>query len=199
MKILYLGPPRERLILHICSLGDDLVQTEENVNVQTDFTKDIDMIVSYGYRHILKPDLIDRFPNRIVNLHISLLPWNRGADPIVWSFLEDSPKGVSIHYIDRGIDAGAILAQEELHFANSETLSGSYGKLSLLVENLFVRSWADIKAGKMQARPQAGTGSFHQATDLQPYLSLLTRGWDTPVIDLIGKAVISKQEVSNVK
>ncbi|MCL0081308.1 hypothetical protein M1N64_03665 [Peptococcaceae bacterium] len=49
---------------------------------------------------------MDKFQGRAINLHISFLPWNRGADPNFWSFIENAPVGVSIHYLDEGIDTG---------------------------------------------------------------------------------------------
>jgi len=68
--------------------------------------------------------------NRAINLHPSLLPWNRGAHSNFWSFLEDTPKGVTIHIIDEGIDTGDILLQKKIKFDQSkETLRSSYGRL----------------------------------------------------------------------
>ena len=57
-------------------------------------------IISYNYRFIFKQEIVNYVKNNIINLNISLLPWNRGAYPNVWSFLEDAPKGVTIHIID---------------------------------------------------------------------------------------------------
>ena len=51
------------------------------------------MLVSFGYRFILPGDLLARFPDRAVNLHIAYLPWNRGAHPNVWSAYEGTPAG----------------------------------------------------------------------------------------------------------
>ena len=60
-------------------------------------------------------------------MHISLLPWNRGYHPNIWSFLEDTPKGVTIHYINEGIDTGDIIVQKEIVIdEDKETLKSSY-------------------------------------------------------------------------
>ncbi|TAK92814.1 formyl transferase, partial [Patescibacteria group bacterium] len=166
MNILYLGPRREPLIRHLVESGDRVFHTEENLNTRPDLTQSIDMIVSYGYRYILGGQLVERFKGRIVNLHISLLPWNRGADPNVWSFLEDTPKGVSLHYIDAGVDTGPILVQKPVDIAEDATLRTSYDVLSAAVENQFINAWDDIRAGRITSRPQTGAGSFHRARDL---------------------------------
>src|SRR4249920_3718709 len=68
-----------------------------------------ELVISYSYKHILKQEVLDVLPAKFINLHISFLPFNRGADPNAWSFLEDTPKGVSIHLIDHGVDTGRVL------------------------------------------------------------------------------------------
>ena len=78
--------------------------------------KDFDLIISYNYKYIITKDIIAHYPNKIINLHISYLPWNRGAYPNVWSILKNTPKGVSIHLIDQSIDTGDILFQKEVFF-----------------------------------------------------------------------------------
>ena len=69
------------------------------------------LIVSYNYKHIIQPEIIVLMNGRLVNLHISYLPWNKGSDPNFWSFIDNTPKGVTIHKIDNHLDTGAILYQ----------------------------------------------------------------------------------------
>ena len=52
------------------------------------------LIVSYNYIHMVPKDVIEMMPNKIVNLHISFLPYNRGFAPNIWSFWENTKKGV---------------------------------------------------------------------------------------------------------
>jgi methionyl-tRNA formyltransferase len=188
MNVLLLGPNRPDLVDFLQRCNDRVKNTEEKSLVDRDFLQDIEFIISYGYRHILKKELLDKFPEKAINVHISLLPWNRGADPNLWSFLENTPKGVTIHYLDSGIDTGKILVQQEANFSSEETLKTSYEKLSIIAENLLKESWVDIRDGKIQPRDQSSGGSYHRLRDRQPYEHLLTQGWDTPVRDLIGKA-----------
>lgn len=194
MNILLLGPLRRELISYMTSFGDHVDHTEENINGMPGLKKKYDLLVSYGYRHIIRKDVIRMFPNRIVNLHISYLPWNRGADPNVWSFLEDTPKGVTIHHIDDGIDTGNILAQRRVVMTEGETLKTSYDKLATAIEQLFREVWTDIRVGKLAARPQMGIGTYHKSSDLLCYRAMLSEGWDTPTARLIGLAFLSKSE-----
>ncbi len=143
-----------------------------------------DFVVSYNYRYIIGKDAIRMFDrNRIVNLHISLLPWNRGMHPNVWSFVEDTPKGVTIHVVDEGIDTGDILLQKEVHIDESvHTLRSSYELLHREIQNLFRENWEDIKSGRITPKPQVGKGTFHTRKDFERIRPLLSeKGWDIPI------------------
>ena len=156
----------------------------------------VDFVVSYRFRHIVSQEVIDQLRGRIINLHISLLPWNRGADPNLWSFLEDTPKGVTIHYIDAGIDTGDVIAQREVRFpAPGETLATTYCALERNILQLFQEEWPGIMSGRAPLRPQGPGGSFHLLKDKKPYLHLIAgKGWDTPVAELTGKACPSSEK-----
>ena len=116
MNILIASSHPER-ILPIVNGADTVVFViESRINEKYLADNNIEMIISYGYRHIIKKSIIEYVKGNIINLHISYLPWNRGADPNLWSFLENSPKGVTIHYIDEGIDTGDIITQKKIRF-----------------------------------------------------------------------------------
>jgi len=139
-----------------------------------------DWIVSYGYRHILNQHQIDESCNPIINLHISYLPYNRGADPNYWSWVEDTPKGVTIHAIDQGIDTGDIYIQKLVTFSENETLTSSYTKLKNEIEVLFMNSFDKIVSGSMVPVPQTGEGSIHYVKQF-PGL----KSWDVRVKELV--------------
>ncbi len=189
MNILLLGPHSPDLIDYMESLGDTVVRTEKKISGKSAILKGVDFIISYGYRYIIKDDVLTRFKDRIVNLHISLLPWNRGADPNLWSWLEDTPKGVTIHRIDAGIDTGLILAQAKVEFTEDETLRTSYDKLSDKIEQLFIEVWPEIRIGKRDGFNQTGAGTSHRMAEREAFDHLLHSGWDTPVRDIKGKAL----------
>ena len=195
MNILLLGPYRKDLIDFLSSFGNKVAITEAPLTGDSECLCNIDFIISYGYRHILKKDILDKFLNKAINFHISLLPWNRGADPNLWSFLEDTPKGVTIHYLDYGIDTGDILAQQEVKYVPEDTLRTSYERLSKTIEELFRRVWPNIRSGKQKSTPQPYGGSYHHLSARARFEYLLTKGWDTPVADLIGKARMGSENV----
>ena len=191
MNILLLGMTPSPLRTIVESADCRVLETDQKISVDFLSAHSVDFAVSYRYRHIITRDIIDYLRSRVVNLHISYLPWNRGADPNLWSFLEDTPKGITIHYIDEGIDTGDIIAQRLVDFdINHDTLSTSYQKLNQEITRLFVECWSSIRAGACGCKKQPGGGSFHRMIDKIPFQHLFEeRGWDTPVKELIGQAI----------
>jgi hypothetical protein len=191
VKILLLGPPRQELEDFLRTFDDDVSRTDKKLTKDSQLLEGVGWLVSYGYRHIIRQDVLDLLDQQAINLHISLLPWNRGADPNLWSFLDDTPKGVSIHLIDSGIDTGDIIAQREVANAPDDTLKTSYDRLCIEVEELFKSVWGEIRVGKCRTIRQSGEGSLHRKRDLELVKTLFEqKGWDTPVADLVSKAVI---------
>jgi hypothetical protein len=146
-------------------------------------SNDAHFIVSYGHRTIIKEPLISRFAGRLINLHIGFLPWNRGADPNLWSFVDDTPKGVTIHLIDKGIDTGPILDQRRVFF-NAGTLASTYQELRREMAKLFIDKWPMIRTGQLVAKPQSSKGTFHRSVDKAAIWARLPLGFDTPVSEL---------------
>ena len=144
MTVLYLGPTRPAFEAFLQERCDHVIRTEEALDLRRLDAQAIQLVVSYGYRHKISPEILRAFPQKIINLHISFLPWNRGADPNPWSFLEDSPKGVSIHLMDQGIDTGPLLVQKPVPWFPDDTLRTTYHRLSETIEKLCRESWPEI-------------------------------------------------------
>lgn len=191
MNILYLGVENKKIIDFLEKDNKVIVYKEKIFN--NDILDDVDYIVSYGYRFIISEEIVDRFKGKAINLHISYLPWNRGADPNLWSFLEDTPKGVSIHYIDYYVDTGDILGQTEITYGDDDTLRSTYDLLVQKMEELFYNIWRNLQSGKVIAKKQEGIGSYHKLIDKNKYLFLLNQGWDTKVNAIIGKGKEQKK------
>jgi methionyl-tRNA formyltransferase len=195
MKILVLGTRPSRLTPILKEYGCEAIECEDLLGVDFLGENRIDFAVSYRYRYIIRKPVIEYLKGNIINLHISLLPWNRGADPNLWSFLEDSPKGGSIHYIDEGVDTGDIIAQKEVLFdISKETLATTYMKLNAEIVDLFKGQWLLVMDGKSSRYRQPSGGSVHKVKDKKRFQHLLAeKGWDTPVEALIGKALLDSE------
>ena len=83
----------------------------------------VELVVLAGYMHLLTPPFLARFPGRVVNVHPSLLPAFPGAhaiDDALAAGVETT--GVTVHYVDEGLDTGDVILQEELAVEPRETL-----------------------------------------------------------------------------
>jgi len=184
MKVLLLSPYPEKLAGTFAGAGDDVLATTGPIDVAYCRASGVDWIVSYGYRHMLRPPLLAQYRRRAVNLHVSYLPWNRGADPNFWAWFDGTPKGVTIHIIDEGLDTGDIVEQELVTFSGSETLASSYDALRRKVEALFDRVWPALRGDEIAGRRQEGPGTVHRSADKSELFERLSQGWDTPVLEV---------------
>jgi phosphoribosylglycinamide formyltransferase-1 len=83
----------------------------------------VELVVLAGYMQLLTEPFLRRFPERIVNVHPSLLPAFPGAHAIRDAIAAGAdPTGVTVHYVDEGLDTGPVLAQEPVALEPRETL-----------------------------------------------------------------------------
>lgn len=173
MKILLLSNNDKVKILYdlLMEKGNDVTLYHDPVTVDMVDELNPELVISYNYKHIVKEDVINRLRDRIINMHTSFLPWNKGASPNIWSFIEDTPKGVTIHKLEKGLDTGQIIIQKELKFdEDTETLAGTYSKLNEEIVQLLMDHWEMISTGNYELKDQAGKGSYHRTADLEALL-----------------------------
>lgn len=173
---------------------EDVVLWDSKLTKENILRDNPELIISYNYRYIIKKEIIDLFPDRIINLHISFLPWNKGAHPNMWSFLEDTPKGVTIHLIDEGLDTGKILIQKRVRINEAEhTLNSSYELLHKQIQDLFKINWHEIKRGKIKPKTQDAKGTNHSMKDFDKIKHILWKdGWNIPISKLKAHYKISQ-------
>lgn len=105
---------QNQLPTFVFSAGD----YQNKVAFETEIVKElesrsVDFIVLAGYMRLIGPTILNHYPRRMINIHPSLLPAFPGLDA-VGQALDAGVKvsGVTIHYIDAGMDTGEIIAQE---------------------------------------------------------------------------------------
>jgi phosphoribosylglycinamide formyltransferase-1 len=84
----------------------------------------VELVVLAGYMHLLTGAFLDRFPERIVNVHPSLLPEFPGAraiDEALAAGVETT--GVTVHLVDEGVDTGPVLRQEPVPVEPRDSLA----------------------------------------------------------------------------
>ena len=105
----------------------------------------IELIVLAGYMRIVGPTLLAAFPNRIINLHPSLLPSFPGKSGIADAFHYGvKVTGITIHYVDSGIDTGPIIAQEVVRIESEDTLESLEAKIHQLEHRVYPAVIAEI-------------------------------------------------------
>jgi methionyl-tRNA formyltransferase len=114
------------------------LNTEESLNAMRNLAPDL--LISIAGNEIFRKPLIDLAPRGCLNLHTALLPKYRGLMPSFW-VLKNGEKetGVSVFYVDEGIDSGPILVQERIDI-------GSMSQRELIKESKAVGMRAIIKA-----------------------------------------------------
>lgn len=142
---------------------------DNSVNIEN--TKDLpsDLIgFSALFGHILPIEILDIFQSGIFNLHPSLLPIGRGADPIPWAIMDDLPQGVSIHHVDTGIDTGGVVARSQIETSLQMTSGEVYLKAMEVLLIQFKYLFSKIIEGS-QISTLAGEGiqTFHNSIELK--------------------------------
>lgn len=127
-----------------------------------------DMAVSIFFGHIVRREFIAIFPRGVLNLHPALLPYNRGAYPNVWSIIDGTPAGVTLHYIDEQVDTGDIVAQQQVVVEPVDTGGTLYRKLEKACVDLFQEAWPKVVAGTAGRQPQSPLeGTTHRVKDVE--------------------------------
>jgi methionyl-tRNA formyltransferase len=165
--------------------GDSVQTFQSETDLEKFKSNNIDFIVSYGYKHLIKGELLAAYQGNIINLHPSFLPYGRGYFPNFWSHVFDFPKGVKIHSINNWIDTGAILAQCEHFFNDEDTLRTSYYTLQTSMLSLFENSWNKIRTKKLTPMEQdQSSGNLFYKRQFDHVFSLLPNGFDTSIGEL---------------
>lgn len=127
-----------------------------------------DMGISVFFDYILKPEFINLFTAGIINLHPSYLPYNRGQYPNVWSIIDETPAGVTLHFVDEQIDSGDIIAQRKVAVEPTDTGETLYRKLEKECVYLFQSVWPLLKSGRAPrlAQPR-NAGTYRKRNDTE--------------------------------
>ena len=183
MNVLFLGRRDSPILSYLRGRHTDVGWSAERLPNDPAFYT-YDWYVSHGYRYIITPEQLEG--RRFVNCHISYLPWNRGASPNAWSWYDDSPKGVTLHFMDAGVDTGPIITLRKVAFGKGETLATSYARLQAEMFSLFCEKWQGIIDGEIRPFTSSFAGTYHYTAETERIITpLLTDGWATPVSVLV--------------
>ena len=186
MKVLILSPYPKEIIKILEKNQDNYLIYNEKLKISFLKKNKIEFIISYGYKYLITKDIIDIFKGKIINLHISFLPFNRGYYPNLWSHLEGSPSGVTIHLINEQIDGGEILLQKQVEIdPKKHSFRSSYFILRKEIELLLKSNWKSLKLGEIPGKISINEGSYKNKKDGDEILQLFDEGWDTKITKAI--------------
>jgi phosphoribosylglycinamide formyltransferase-1 len=120
----------------------------EFVNVLRDAK--VDLIVLAGFMRVLKGDFLRAFEGRIVNVHPSLLPSFPGLE--AWKQALDhgvKVTGCTVHFVDAGVDAGPIIAQQTVPVPDNDTAESLHARIHAAEHEIYPKCVAAIARGEI--------------------------------------------------
>lgn len=114
-----------------------------------------EMGVSVSYDQIFREPTIAQFPKGIINVHCGKLPNYRGRNILNWALINgEEDFGITVHYVDQGIDTGDIINQLVLPIEDTDDYQTLLDRSVEAIPGLVVKSVEEIEAGIEQARKQ---------------------------------------------
>jgi len=115
--------------------------------------RSVELVCLAGYMRLLSAEFIEAFRNRIVNIHPSLLPSFPGLDAQRQAF-EYGVKfsGCTVHFVDEGLDSGAIIAQKVVPVLEDDTPETLTARILEQEHRLYVEAAAKIVSGKYEIK-----------------------------------------------
>ena len=117
---------------------------------------EIDLIVTCAYGQIIPKEVLNLPKYGCINVHASLLPKYRGSAPIQWAILNgDNKTGITIMYMDEGMDTGDIITESEIEITKEDNVGTMHDKLAILgkdtllemLPKIFAKTAKRIKQG----------------------------------------------------
>ena len=107
-----------------------------------------DIIITCAYGQIIPKEILDYPKYGCINVHASLLPKYRGGAPIHKAIIDgEKYTGITIMYMDEGMDTGDIISQESLEILDTDTTGSLHDKLSILGKELLLKTLPNIIVG----------------------------------------------------
>lgn len=129
------------------------IRDENFVKELESLNADLFVVVAYG--QILPESVLNIPKYGCINVHGSLLPKYRGAAPIQWSIINGEEKtGVTIMYMEKGMDTGDMILKEEIIIDPTETYKTLHDKMSIVGADALIKTLDLIESGNVVAEKQ---------------------------------------------
>lgn len=106
----------------------------------------VELVCLAGYMRLLSPSFVQAFPNRIINIHPSLLPAFPGLDAQKQAFDAGVPvTGCTVHYVDELLDHGEVILQKEVPVLMGDTVETLSGRILEQEHSLYVEALKKVR------------------------------------------------------
>lgn len=139
---------------------------EENINDQNFSNKikplNLDLIVCVNFDQILKKDIINLPTIGCINTHASLLPKYRGRAPLNWAMINgEQYSGVTVHFIDEGVDTGDIILQEKIKIDEDDYISDLLNKVKNIYPKIVLNAIRALESNNINLiKPDLSKGFY---------------------------------------
>jgi methionyl-tRNA formyltransferase len=156
------------------------LKSDDFIEKLRSFNADLFIVVAFR----MLPELVWRIPTKgTINLHTSLLPNYRGSAPINWVLINgDKETGITTFFIDKQIDAGAIIQQEKIQLTDKTTAAELHNTLMNKGNNLLIKTLNAIKNDSATQTPQQYSKNILEAPKLTK--ELLKIDWNKSAVDI---------------
>ena len=144
-----------------------------------------DVVLVFG-TGLLREPLLSAFDGRIINIHLGLSPYYRGAGTNFWPLVNREPEyvGATIHYLDAGIDTGPIISHARPLIERGDGPHDLGNKAIVAAAHALLRAAAAHVSGVAGAVPQSGGGRLYQRKDFNAgAVRSLYRNFESGMID----------------
>ena len=122
---------------------------------------DCDVLVSMSFDQIFRAPLIASSPLGILNCHAGQLPWYRGRNVLNWVLINDEPTfGVTVHYVDEGIDTGDIILQRTYPISDADNYATLLDRAGTYCAETLLEALLHVSIGNEQRVPQGNIDSM---------------------------------------
>jgi methionyl-tRNA formyltransferase len=116
---------------------------------------DCDIFISLSFNQIFKTDIINLPPFKTINVHCGKLPFYRGRNILNWALINDEKEfGITVHYVDLGIDTGDIILQKLYPIDDNDTYNSLLHRAYTGCADILYESLKIIQSGDVKTIPQ---------------------------------------------
>lgn len=150
--------PDERLVQQATGAGIDVLRIA-NVNAAEGLRRlgayGVDLLVSMSFDQILRTDVLNLCPQGAVNCHAGALPFYRGRNVLNWVLINDESEfGVTVHFMDEGIDTGDIILQRMAPITDNDTYGTLLDRATRLCAETLHEGLRHLADGSVRPVPQ---------------------------------------------